>query len=92
MKPFTSLLAFTAVEKLCSVADSLNQANYQANQTEAYGDCIRAIEQILTEQFGEDVCRLAMDSQAWCVSSFEGQVLPAIESAIAEPKHAKPVK
>ena len=84
MKPFKNQLSYDTVKTLCSVANNLNGSGYQSGQDEAFGDCIRAIENILTEQFGAVVADLAMNSTAWCVASFESQVIPAIEATIEE--------
>ncbi len=49
-----------------------------------YGILSDALKQLLTLEFSEEIASDAMNDGGWCITEWEGQCVPCIETAIAE--------
>lgn len=86
LRVFGNENAENAARKLVEVLHISNSQNLMAGMEddELYGPAYKALKNLLYRVFGKDVTDLAMNCNTWCVSDFDGQIVPAIEWAIDE--------
>jgi len=90
---FSSASVQAIAEYLVNTLYISNKVGYSCGQSldQVYGCAYQALKNLLIKEFGKEVTEKAMNSSTWCVSSFTGQIIPAIQEAIEELKEKKKI-
>ena len=90
--PVTENAARAIAKAMAEANDSFDQCGgqYVANQSGLYGILYDAMKRLLTLEFSEEIASDAMNDLGWCNTSWDGQCVPCIETAIAEAEENVP--